>query len=97
MSGESTVASASPFFTWEPSCAVIWVTRPVTGENTWSTCRSSYEILPLVTTSVLTSWELVTSAETSLASATCWGVTQTSLAGGAFAPASDAWLWLLHP
>src|SRR5437588_94235 len=45
-SGDSSVTSGAPFLTRWPSCASMWLTRPVTGEKTWATCESSKAMRP---------------------------------------------------
>ncbi len=75
------VASASPFFTCWPSCAEMAVTRPVAGEKTWATCRSSKVTRPLVTMAPPTG-RSPTATVVSLASSDCRTVTHTSPGGG---------------
>ena len=55
-SGDWMAQSAAPFFTRAPGSARMRDTRPVTGEKTCATRRSSNVTLPLVTTSLPTAW-----------------------------------------
>ena len=80
-SGDSIVASGAPLRTRWPGSARIRLMRPVTGENTCATRRSSKATLPLVTISLPTGWGATGSIWT-LASRTCCSVSQTSSFGG---------------
>ena len=84
MSGDWMAASGLPFFRRAPGSARMRETRPVTGEKTCATRRSSKVTLPLVTTSLPTAW-VATGSMFRWASATCCSVSQTSPFGGCVA------------
>ena len=81
-SGDSMAASGAPFFTRWPGCASMRTTRPVTGENTCDTRRSSKVTLPLVDHRAADVLIGDRPRPSSLAFLTCCCVSHASPAGG---------------